>query len=155
MSAENCCTGPHQDAGAPTRCPECGESGRPVEAITVKALLRPEALSRLGEAEHRFCATPSCPIVYFGHREAFDQTDVAAPVFQKEAAGARTVCYCFAVTETDLRGEIAQTGRSTAADEITAHVKAGRCACEIKNPRGSCCLGDVSTVVRQALAAVS
>jgi hypothetical protein len=126
-----------------------------VETITVKALLRPEALRRLNPSYYRFCSTPSCPVVYFGSRETFDRADVAVPVFQKEPAGSRTVCYCFAVTEADLRLEIVETGRSTAAEQITAHVKAGRCACEIKNPQGSCCLGNVASAVRQATSDVA
>lgn len=82
----------------------------------------------------------------------FRREDVAVPVFQKEPAGNRTVCYCFAVSEVDLHREIAETGRSTAADRITDHVKAGRCACEIKNPQGSCCLGNVVQVTGALLA---
>jgi hypothetical protein len=90
--------------------------------------------------------------VYFGEGEAFDRDEVAVPVFHKEPAGDRTVCYCFAISEADLRREIVETGRSTAAHRITAHVQAGRCACEIKNPQGNCCLGSVAAVVK-ALAA--
>lgn len=150
---ERCCTvEPDRTAQPRQECPACGSAGRSVERITVKALLRPQALARLSEPEHRFCATPACPIVYFGREETFDRDDVSAPVFQKEHAGDRIVCYCFAVTEADLGREIAETGRSTAAAEIAGHVEAGRCACEVKNPQGSCCLGNVAGAVRQAAA---
>lgn len=57
------------------------------------------------------------------------------------------MCYCFEVTEADIGREIAATGASTAMDKITTHVKAGRCACEIKNPQGTCCLGNVAAIV--------
>ncbi len=33
-------------------------------------------------------------------------------------------------------------GRSTIVEEITPHVKANECACEVKNPAGRCCLGE-------------
>ena len=110
----------------------------------MKALLRPEALATLSGSDHRFCSTPSCPIVYFGGGEAFSSSDVSASVFQKESAGPRTVCYCFQITETDLRREMEETGTSTAPARVTAHVRAGRCACEIKNPQGTCCLGNIA-----------
>jgi len=29
-------------------------------------------------------------------------------------------------------------------------VKAGRCACEVKNPSGACCLGEVNKAVKDA-----
>jgi hypothetical protein len=143
-----CCEPGPRSAPAATRCASCGQPGRTIEPITVKALLRPEALARLSEPAHRFCPTPSCPVVYFGEGEVFRREDVAAPVFEKEPAGDRTVCHCFALREADLRREIEQTGRSTAARRIADHVRAGRCACEIKNPRGSCCLGDIEAATR-------
>ncbi len=149
----DCCQVETRPDAGPVRCTDCDQPGPKVDPISVKALLRPEALARLSAPAHRFCPTASCPVVYFGEGEAFDREEVAVPVFQKEPAGDRTVCYCFAVTEGDLRREIAETGRSTAAQRITAHVKAGRCACEIKNPQGSCCLGNVAAVVK-ALQAV-
>ena len=131
-------------------CPRCGRRGRSVEEITPKALLRPEALERRKVVEHRFCATPDCPVVYFGDGEIFYREDVIVPVFQKEPAGSRTVCYCFAVTERDIRGNIEQTGRATVFDRISALVKMERCACEMRNPQGSCCLGNISALIENA-----
>lgn len=151
---ESCCTVKPATQRSPVHCPECGGTGRLVDRNTVKAMLRPAALMRLSEVEHRYCPALDCPVVYFGYDEVFNRDEIVVPVFQKEPTGDRTVCYCFAVTEADLRRQIAQTGRSTAVDEITAHVKAGRCACEIKNPQGSCCLGNVATAVREATAEV-
>lgn len=144
----DCCQVGTPSVGGPGRCAECGQPGRTVDPITVKALLRPEALARVSSPSHRFCATPSCPVVYFGADDVFRREDVAVPVFQKEAPGDRTVCYCFGIGESDLRRESATTGRSTAAARIAAHVGAGRCACEVKNPQGSCCLGNVVAVLK-------
>lgn len=151
---ESCCTVNPAAPTPPTHCPACHRPGRSVERITVKAMLRPQALARLSAPEHRFCPTPQCPVVYFGADEVFARDEVGVPVFQKEPPGNRTVCYCFAVTEADLRREIAQTDRSTAADVITEHVEARRCACELKNPQGSCCLGNLALATREAMKAV-
>jgi len=125
-----------------------------VERITVKAMLRPQALMRLSAPEHRFCTTAECSVVYFGIDEAFSREEIVVPVFQKERAGDRAVCYCFGVGEGDLRRELMQTGRSTASDRITALVKADRCACEVKNPQGTCCLGNVAAATKAAKAAI-
>jgi hypothetical protein len=69
-------------------------------------------------------------------------------VFQKERPGERTVCYCFDVTESDLRRELEEGRCPTASERITALLKADRCACEVKNPQGSCCVGNVTSVVQ-------
>ncbi len=144
---ESCCGVKPTAAASPTHCPDCGKPGRLVDRITVKAMLRPEALMRLSAPEHRFCATPECPVVYFGIEEAFEREEIVVPVFQKEPAGDRPVCYCFGIGEGDLRLELVETGRSTASDRVTALVNADRCACEVKNPQGSCCLGNLAAAL--------
>lgn len=146
---QSCCTAEDRGQGAPNQCPRCGKAGRAVERITVKALLRPEALARLSACEHRFCATSECPVVYFGHEEVFNRDELLVAVFQKEPPGGRTVCYCFVITEKDIRRELLDTGQSSASERITALVKADRCACEVKNPQGSCCLGNVAETTKE------
>jgi hypothetical protein len=39
------------------------------------------------------------------------------------------------------------------AEVILVLAFAGRCACEVRNPRGACCLGDVAAVVKRVAAA--
>ncbi len=69
----------------------------------------------------------------------------------KAAVDPIPVCYCFGFTRKDIEDEIAESGCSTIAERITTEVKAGNCACEIKNPSGKCCLGDVTRAVQDAL----
>lgn len=109
---------------------------------------------RLMTSAYLFCPTATCEVVYFAAESSFRRQDVGVPVFQKEPAGERTVCYCFALTESDLRREIDQSATATAVERITALVKADRCACEMKNPQGTCCLGNVTTLVKSLLAQV-
>lgn len=71
------------------------------------------------------------------------------PVFQKEPEGDRTVCYRFAVSEAVIREEIEAAETRAPASRIRALVQAGRCACEVRNPQGSCCLGEVFALVAQ------
>jgi hypothetical protein len=72
----------------------------------------------------------------------------------KERDARRTVCYCFGHTVESIREEIETTGRSTVAAAITAKVNATECSCEILNPKGTCCLGDVNKAVKEALAGI-
>lgn len=61
------------------------------------------------------------------------------------------VCYCFGHTPASIRAEIERSGKSTAFATITADVKAGHCACEVRNPKGDCCLGDVLKTERRLM----
>ena len=147
----NCrCQDSTKSPDTPTNCPANGQRSKVVREITLKALLRGAALERRSESLHRFCSTSSCPVVYFGDGETFSRDDIIVPVFQKETDPSRTVCYCFDVSEVDIREEVARTGRSSASGRIRALVEADRCACEVKNPQGSCCLGNIAATERAA-----
>ena len=68
----------------------------------------------------------------------------------KETDDPIPLCYCFNFSRADVRREVAETGSCSIPARITADVKAGRCACEVKNPSGSCCLGEVNKAVKDA-----
>ncbi len=152
-----CCCAPAESANgnSVSRCQTCGTAGTAVDLLTVKALLTAHALRRLAVTDYRFCADAGCEVVYFdadGH--TFTTTGVRVPVWQKQPFGQRMVCYCFDENEAAIRTEIEQLGNSDAAERVRIHIDAGRCACEVRNPRGSCCLGDVTAAVERVALAV-
>lgn len=145
----SCCGSPDLViATAAPLCPQSGTKGQAVDLLTVKALLCDSALRTVAEGPYRFCADPSCAVVYFnGAGQVFTTTDLRVPVWQKEPSNHRMICYCFNENESSLAQEFAQTGRCDASVRIRRHIAAGRCACEVRNPRGVCCLGDVMKAV--------
>jgi hypothetical protein len=127
-----------------------------VARITLGALLKPEARPRIPVQDaFCFCKTPSCEVVYFSDGQAlFRKDDLAVPVGLKEPGNPTApVCHCFGWTPQKIRAEIETTGQSTAVDQIKTQVKAGHCFCEVTNPQGSCCLGNVAQVVHGAMKA--
>ena len=135
-------------------CPQCGAAGRPVEVLTLKALLRPDALARLEVgASYFFCAAPACDAVYFAGEAAsvYHKPDLEVRVGQKESDDPIPLCYCFGHTRASVREEIERTGGSSAPASITAHIRAGRCGCDVNNPSGACCLGEVNKTVKELL----
>jgi len=126
-----------------------------VKRITLGALLKPESRLRIPtEEDFYFCRTPTCQAVYFKPDTViFRKRDMAVKVGLKEANDPMApVCYCFGWTPKKIQDEIKATGKSTAVDEIKAQVKRGNCYCEITNPQGSCCLGNVTKAVTDAFA---
>lgn len=105
--------------------------------------------------EYRFCRNESCDVVYFdeAHDVTFDVTELRVPVFQKSADPNRPVCYCFDHTVQSIRDEVAASGGSEVPDSIGKKCKAGLDDCEHNNPQGSCCLGNVRRVVKDAVEA--
>ncbi|MBI4586008.1 MAG: cation transporter [Planctomycetes bacterium] len=134
-------------------CPAAGKPGKRVPPVTVRSLVRDERASEIDGREWFFCDLPDCQVVYFAQDgKTFSKEALKVRVGVKEKVAPRPVCYCFGHTVESIRDEIARTGRSTVLASITAEVKAGECSCETMNPKGTCCLGDVSRAVKEAIA---
>lgn len=134
--------------GTQTWCSECGSKGAAVGLLTVKALLTEEALRRLATGAQYFCPDPRCSVVYFSpDGRVYTSTDIRVRVWQKHSAGDRTICYCFNENEPAMARELVETGRCGAVQRVRDHIAADRCACEVRNPRGTCCLGDLMKAV--------
>ena len=123
-----------------SRCPVSGSPGRPVGWKTVTALVAGPVPSR---QPFWLCRSPDCRVVYFakdgGVVLSVDDLRVQ-PGFK---AGGDLLCYCFLLGRSDLEREIQTSGRSRAADSIAAAIKAGNCACDLRNPSGKCCLPEI------------
>jgi hypothetical protein len=136
----------------PDVCALCGMTGKPVDRRTVAALVRPDLRATVAETQYYFLETPGCDVVYFAQEppQYFFTTDLTVRVGSKVAEDPVPVCYCFEKTERMVIDDYLAHDRSTIFEEITAHVKAGECACEVKNPAGRCCLGNVSKAIQKA-----
>jgi len=158
----DCCTGksPADRLAAETakagtnHCPECGQPGKSVETKTLKQIVQPWHLELVNKPGFLFCRSADCDVVYFHpDGDCLRKPDVRVRVGLKETEDPVPICYCFGFTEAMVREEVRATGRCTILQRITTEVKAGNCACEIRNPQGSCCLGNVTVAVKRALKA--
>ena len=144
-------------------CPHCGNKGRLIDTQTVKAMLA-IPLYVVRAARYFFCPTAECPIVYFSEdgEQCFVEEELRERVYQKHPTDEDgLICYCFGHTLGAIRAEWQQTSQSTVTvtiteaitetitETITAGTQTGQCACDIRNPQGSCCLGNVRRVVQQ------
>lgn len=149
-SEDCCCEVPTSGGGSV--CKECGNEGKPVKTVTLKSLVKEPRLQSIKNLDgFYFCETLGCEVVYFNNEQDIylDKADVAVRVGIKETEDPIPVCYCFGWTRKKILDQIKQKGFSTAVQEISTKVKAGKCACEVNNPAGKCCLGEVSKLVKQ------
>jgi len=146
------CDLPSQTIQRPARaanaCPECGQIGRPVQGQTVKALLA-VSLREVRDVAYLFCRTRTCPVVYFSSdgTQTFTTSQVRERVYQKEPDTDDVfVCYCFRHTVGEVR-TLSPTERAALLDDINAGINAGQCACDLRNPQGSCCVGNARGLI--------
>jgi len=134
-------------------CQRCGAHGQTVARETLEALLTPDALTRLQRGPYFFDRSPDCEVVYFSNENDsyFTKRELGVRVGIKETTPPIPICYCFGHTVESAISEIQSIGRSTVAARITKEIQAGNCACEVKNPSGRCCLGEVNKAVKELL----
>lgn len=129
-------------------CPGCHQKGKLVDIMLLKSLLVPCAMKRLDASKtYYFCRTADCLTVYFDSSAVFSKEDLRVLVFQKEKDGSAPVCYCFGYSRKQIKEDVLKNKKSTIQEEIKNYTKDKKCACEIRNPQGSCCLGNVAQVV--------
>jgi len=119
-----------------------------VKPVTLASLV----VGLVPEGEHRFCATPGCPVAWFSEAGRIPVSASRVRIGQKETAPDRPLCYCFGHAASDVVAEVRATGSSTIPARIAERCRRGEDRCELTNPQGSCCLGDVRAVLKQAQA---
>lgn len=138
-------------AGAGKECPQCGQKGRRVDTQTVKAMLA-RSLYAIRSTDYYFCSTVGCSVVYFAAdgEQTFGEDELRERVYQKHPDDEEVlICYCFRHTPRSIGEQWQQTGQSAVIETITVGTQTGQCACDIRNPQGTCCLGNVRQLVRQ------
>jgi hypothetical protein len=149
---DNCCSPnatPQPSSTQPAEridafCPDCGQKGKIVAGQTVKSLLS-VSLRLVQDSQYYFCRTAACPVVYFNAdgSSRFTTDQVRERVYQKEPDREDVkVCYCFYHTAGEIRTSSPADVKEIIA-EINAGIQADQCACDLRNPQGSCCLGNV------------
>jgi hypothetical protein len=133
-----------------TECPECGKEGKTLAPLTLRALLKDEFAGQIADADYRFCDAKDCNFVYFGNGQTFSKSQLNVAVGVKETQGKRPLCYCFGHSVATLKEEIRTKGQSDALQDIRKKMKDPGCACEVKNPSGTCCLGTFAKGIEDA-----
>ncbi|BAF71650.1 putative iron-sulfur cluster-binding metallochaperone [Sulfurovum sp. NBC37-1] len=150
--SHSCCTPQPKGKAA---CPSCGEKAKGVLGKTLEHLLANEAKAGLSCLDgFYYCKTPTCKVIYFRGEEILTQHDVSVIVGLKEGASPVTVCYCFDWTKEKIEKELEETGKTDALEDIKAKMEDPGCSCEILNPSGGCCLGDVGKAIKEIEAGI-
>lgn len=138
-------------SSAAPHCPTTGTPGRPVSEETVRSLVEDLVHRDVAGTPWHYCGVRDCGVVYFdADGRTIEKDALKVRVGEKEADAPHTVCYCFDHTLEDIEADIAESGKTDIPDSIRTKVQAGECSCEVSNPKGTCCLGDVALAVRSA-----
>ena len=137
-------------------CPNCGAKGKSVANLTVSVMVKSSEFylhpGHLPDGKYFMCEAKACPIVYFNNENhaVFREEDIRVRVWQKQQGADVPACYCFHHTISSIGRELEEKGSTDVLARIGAEIRAGNCRCEVTNPQGSCCLGNVAKAVKMA-----
>ncbi len=130
------------------QAPLCPVVNAPTTLVGANTVGRHALVPELPVTTFGFCDAPHCDVVYVGTDGTLIRKDrLRTRVGVKETEDPIPVCYCFGLTADQIARDLVANGRSTIRAYIEQQVRAGRCQCEITNPAGRCCLGNVSQVI--------
>ncbi|MFD3450363.1 hypothetical protein ACFDTO_37940 [Microbacteriaceae bacterium 4G12] len=132
-------------------CPSCKSKAKNVKLITLKSLLKPSALETLNAKEnHYFCSTEGCDVVYFDtNNKKYLVSDIKVAVHQKDGSSTTPICYCFDWTKEKIKEYVEKGLTPNLVEHIRENIKENRCGCDVNNPQGSCCLGNVTSYIKE------
>lgn len=134
-----------------TNCPKTGTRGKKVDNATIKSMMC-ESLRQILDESYYFCDIEDCDIVYFSESGShiIKADSIREAVYQKSPQNPQTkVCYCFQHTVGDIQDAVTNATHDRIVEDIQLGIQQGQCACDWRNPQGSCCLGNVRQFIKQ------
>ena len=130
-------------------CPGCEKTT--VDIQTVKSMATFPLWELEPDDTFYYDDEPDSPTVYFSTQSGMiiDEKDIREKVFAKHSNEDDTyVCYCFKVTVGDLK-QASENEREAILKRVMQASGKGQCSCKTKNPKGSCCIGDIKSLIQQ------
>jgi bacterioferritin-associated ferredoxin len=120
-----------------------------VKAKTVKSLLAGTLKRDLKEDKYFLCMNKSCNVAYYKNScdQIYLQEDLKVPIWFKEGASPKYICYCSRVTEKEIISAIINENATTVKELVEATGAMKSCNCELNHPTGRCC----STQMKEVL----
>lgn len=120
--------------------------------ITVKNLVIAPLRDKIKKKTYHLCTSESCNVVYYDtdYEEIYKINDLKVPIWFKEKAKPKYICYCNQVTEEEMIQGI-NNGAKNLKDliRITGAIK--NCNCELNHPTGKCCSTQINEILEKYL----
>jgi hypothetical protein len=132
-------------------CPKCNHPGKHINSQTIKGVLITTLEILKPGNPYYYCKTQDCVVVYFHEdgNQVITEDDLRVSVYHKHPSSPTVnICYCFGINVEELDNDIKNNAGEKSANRINAGIKAEQCACDIRNPEGVCCLGNVKRRIK-------
>lgn len=125
------------NGSAKHRCPVNGVVYPGVSEKTMLHHLRAPWSARIGDERYYYCDDPNCKVMYFNERdETVTVERLRTRVGRKSRNSGGIICYCFGISAREA------IENPRLRNYVAKKTQQGKCACEVRNPFGRCCLKD-------------
>lgn len=134
-------------------CPKCKSLGKRVSIRTVNHLVVGSQKNRILNDDYFICMDEKCDVVYYdeNYEETFLKEDIKVPIWFKEAADPKYICYCSKVTEEEIIKAVVNKNAKSLKEVVKLTGAMKNCNCEINNPLGVCCSPYIQEVIDKVL----
>lgn len=112
-----------------------------------------DLLSEVTDADYYLCTNEKCNIVYYSSNSELQikKEQIKVPIWFKEDANPKYICYCNQVTEENIINAVKNEGARNMKDiiKLTGAMKNGKC--EVNHPTGKCCSPIIQATINRAL----
>jgi len=112
-----------------------------------------DLLSEVTDADYFLCTNEKCDIAYYSSCSDLQikKEQIKMPIWFKEDANPKYICYCNQVTEENIVKAVRNEGAENIKDiiKLTGAMKNGKC--EVNHPTGKCCSPLIQEVINKAL----
>nr|WP_300005329.1 (2Fe-2S)-binding protein [Tissierella sp.] len=134
-------------------CPVCKGDTQEVKAKVVRYFVVDTLLDKINSDNYNICLDGACNVSYFNKEEdiILRKEDIKTPIWFKEDADPKYICYCNKVTESQITDAIMNEDAKNMKDiiRITGAMLNGEC--ETKNPLGKCCGPVIQEIIKKTL----
>ena len=129
-------------------CPKCNVNGELVSNVTVKSLTNIESIEV--NQDYYLCLNPTCAVAYFsGEENMIMQTDVKVPIWYKEDADPKYICYCSKVEKAEIVDAIVNKECDTVGKVVKNTNAMKNSDCVHKSPTGKCCSRQIKDLINE------
>lgn len=103
--------------------------------------------------DYYLCINEKCGIAYYSSKSDLQiiKEQIKVPIWFKQDANLKYICYCNKVTEADIINAVENEGARNMKDiiKLTGAMKNGKC--EVNHPTGKCCSPIIQKTINKAL----
>ncbi len=123
------------------QCPNCAQKGKKIARDAMIHHVDDIAFLR-DEFDYFVCKNSHCDTVYFSIVSEFDVHQLNKEVGYKNSSTQKAnICYCYNINKEELH--------TNTAGIIETKMEEYPCACEQRNPYGTCCLGEIKKLLKE------